>query len=262
MKTAAQTIGGDLPLGQIRLNTAPTVADQVFEDLHASILALTLPPRSRISETDVAAKMGVSRQPVREAFKRLAKLGFLIIKPQSSTTVSLISEEAVLRAWYIRAALEIQTCRTACTMLDADDLTALADLIDAQRTAIRTQDRHEFHRLDDQFHREICMRSGVGYVWDLIHESKGHMDRIRMLSLSTASQQRALDEHVMMYDAICAQDQDRVAACITQHLGRIVALIEQIKTENHTWFTDAPPSSNIGMDAHKLRGRAIGHGAG
>ncbi|WP_236939972.1 GntR family transcriptional regulator [Falsihalocynthiibacter arcticus] len=56
-------------------------------------MTLKLAPCTKVSETDVAQKMSVSRQPVREAFKRLAMLGFLSIRPQSSTKVSLISEK-------------------------------------------------------------------------------------------------------------------------------------------------------------------------
>lgn len=238
MGTTDRQSDDSLPLGQLKAFSLPTVADQVFAELHKSILSLNLPPRTKLSETDVAKTMGVSRQPVREAFKRLAKLGFLVVKPQSSTTVSLISGEAVLRARYIRTALERQTCRTAASKIDSDGLAALANLIEQQRGAIVEQDRHKFHSLDDHFHREICVRAGVHYVWDVIQESKGHMDRIRMLSLSTASQKLALEEHIDIFDAISNGDGDTAAAVLSNHLSRILQLIEDIKTENHQWFTE------------------------
>ncbi len=230
--------GKDLPLSQLKPISPPTVADHVFTELHTSILSLALPPQSKISETEVAKTMGVSRQPVREAFKRLAKLGFLVIRPQSSTTVSLISEEAVMRARFIRIALEIQTCRTACAEMNTSDVAALKSLLEQQRLAVAANDPIAFHTLDDQFHREICMRSGLDYVWDLIHESKGHMDRIRMLSLTSSSQRIALEEHIVLVNAIEAKDADAASAAINAHLSRIVVLIEQMKTENHDWFTE------------------------
>lgn len=231
--------GEALPLAQLKQISQPTVADQVFDELHRNILSLALPPGAKISEIEVAKTMGVSRQPVREAFKRLAKLGFLLVRPQSSTTVTYISEDAVLRARYIRSALEIQTCRTAAAQISDAGLAALSALIDAQRQAIEDQDRVAFHRLDDQFHREICIQSGVHYVWDLIHESKGHMDRVRMLSLSGTSQRSALHEHTLILDAISKGDGDTCEQVIRTHLGRITNLIDTIKTENHEWFQEA-----------------------
>tara|TARA_B110000211_G_scaffold10482_2_gene11054 strand:+ start:125 stop:850 length:726 start_codon:yes stop_codon:yes gene_type:complete len=218
----------------------PSVSDQVFDALQQRILTLELQPQTRISEADVSKKMGVSRQPVREAFKRLAKLGFLIIRPQSSTMVSLISERDVLRAKFIRIALEVHTCRTACEVITSEGIGALNDLIGQQQAAVAANDKRLFHALDEAFHREICVQSGVSFVWDLILDSKAHMDRIRMLSLDATSQRLALDEHLVILDAITNRKPDNAAAAFAQHLSRIDDLIATIKAENHNWFTDDP----------------------
>ncbi|MFK7854007.1 MAG: GntR family transcriptional regulator [Granulosicoccus sp.] len=238
MARSVGNIDQGLPLPQIRSLQTPTVADKVFAVLQQRILTLELPPGTKLSETEVAKTMGVSRQPVREAFKRLAKLDFLLIRPQSGTTVSLISEEAVLRARYIRTALEVHTCRTACELLGPKEHRALRSIIDAQNEAINESDRDGFHALDDHFHRQICILSGVGYVWDLIHDNKAHMDRVRMLSLSSTSQQYAVKEHTAILDAIEQGDADAAAMAFTNHLSRILLLIEEIKADNHRWFTD------------------------
>ena len=216
----------------------PTVSDQVFNALQQRILTLELPPQTKISEAEVSKKMGVSRQPVREAFKRLAKLGFLNIRPQSSTMVTLISERDVLRAKFIRIALEVHTCRTACEVITPEGIDALNALIAQQRAAVAANDKRRFHALDDAFHREICIQSGVGFVWDLILDSKAHMDRIRMLSLDATSQRLALDEHLVILEAITNRKPDDAAAAFAQHLSQIDDLIASIKAENHSWFTD------------------------
>jgi DNA-binding GntR family transcriptional regulator len=228
----------EVSLPVIQTAPQPSVSDQVFDALQQRILTLELPPQTRISEADVSKKMGVSRQPVREAFKRLAKLGFLIIRPQSSTMVSLISERDVLRAKFIRIALEVHTCRTACEVITSEGIGALNDLIAQQRAAVAANDKRLFHALDEAFHREICIQSGVGFVWDLILDSKAHMDRIRMLSLDATSQRLALDEHLVIFDAITNRKPDDAAAAFAQHLSRIDDLIATIKAENHNWFTD------------------------
>lgn len=228
-----------LPLPALHYTAQPTMADQVFNALQQSILSLELPPGTRISESEVAGRMGVSRQPVREAFRRLGRQGFLQIRPQSGTTVSLISEEAVLRARFIRTALEVQTCRTACETITPVGLAALKSLLEQQKAAVLAQDRSRFHALDDRFHREICVQAGVGYVWDLIHDSKAHMDRIRMLTLSTSTQKKALREHTQLFRAIATDRPDLAAATVTAHLARIQVQIDEIKARDHSWFTDS-----------------------
>ncbi len=216
----------------------PSIADQVFDALQRHILTLDLAPGAKISEVEVAQQMGVSRQPVRDAFYRLSKLGFLTIRPQRATTISLISEEAVRRAKFIRVALEAETIARACETLTSDDHAALDALVARQAEAVAQNDRTTFHALDEQFHREISERSGVGFAWQMIHESKAHMDRIRMLTLGTASQTMALAEHRVMLDAIRCRDSAAAIQTLRAHLGRIEGLIAQIKTENHSWFTD------------------------
>lgn len=238
MERSVGDIDQGLPLPQIRTHQTPTIADKVFDELQQRILTLALSPGTKLSETEVAKTMGVSRQPVREAFKRLAKLDFLLIRPQSGTTVSLISEAAVLRAKFIRTALEVHTCRTACDILGPKEHRILRSIIDAQKETISESDRDGFHALDDHFHRQICVLSGVGYVWDLIHDNKAQMDRVRMLSLTSASQQLALEEHTAILNAIEQRDADAAAKAFTDHLSRIMLLIEEIKAENHRWFTD------------------------
>ena len=59
-----------------------TSVDVVFEHLHDAIATLELLPGDKISEAEIAAQFGVSRQPVRDAFSRLENLDLLLIRPQ------------------------------------------------------------------------------------------------------------------------------------------------------------------------------------
>ncbi len=215
----------------------PSVADSVFDELHRQILRLDLPPGTKMSEAEVAKALGVSRQPVRDAFYRLSKLGFLTIRPQRATTVSAISEKAVMQARFIRAAIEMETAREACAVLGADDWAALEANLSAQEGAVRARDPEAFHRLDDQFHREICERAGKGFAWDQIRETKAHMDRVRFLSLSFASE-RAFEEHKAILAAIRDRDGARAAEMVRLHLSRIIDQIVRIRAENAPYFAE------------------------
>ncbi|MFP5480594.1 MAG: GntR family transcriptional regulator [Alphaproteobacteria bacterium] len=215
----------------------PSIADSVFDELHRQILRLELPPGTKLSEFDVARALGVSRQPVRDAFYRLSKLGFLTIRPQRATTVSAISERAVLQARFIRMAIELETARVACGKLTEADFLAMEAIIAQQDRAIALRDPAAFHDLDDQFHRELCERAGVGFAWETAREMKSHMDRVRYLSLSFASE-RAFEEHKDILAAIRARDPDRAAQMVRLHLSRILDQIVRIRAENAAYFAD------------------------
>lgn len=215
----------------------PSAADQVFAELRHAILSLQIVPGAKMSENEVAAQMGVSRQPVRDAFYRLAKLGLLSIRPQRATTVTLISRDAVMRARFLRTAVEVETVRTAAQRLTGPDIDALRAMIAQQERAMAADDRLDFHALDDAFHHEICARAGVEFAWDLIHEMKAHMDRVRMLSLAFASRQ-AWDDHVAILDAIATRDPDAAAGHMRQHLSRIADIYDRIRGDRSDWFAD------------------------
>ncbi|MCB1336181.1 MAG: GntR family transcriptional regulator [Maritimibacter sp.] len=224
-------------LPQLDIVARPSVADQVFEELRRQVLTLELAPGTKISEVEVAKAMGVSRQPVRDAFYRLSKLGFLLIRPQRATTVTLISSAAVMQARFIRMALELETVRVAATRLGEEDFAALQEILDRQHGAVKAADRSRFHRLDDLFHHEICARAGLGFAWDLISENKGHMDRVRLLTLSFALDD-AYGDHLRIFEALKANDPDRSAETMRAHLTRIVQQIERTRDANHAWFAD------------------------
>lgn len=219
--------------------TRPSVTDAVFEELHRQILALDLPPGTKMSEVDVARIMGVSRQPVRDAFYRLSTLGFLTIRPQRATVVSAISEAAVMQARFIRSAIEAETVRKACERLGEGDFAALETVLDQQRAAVEAHDPVKFHALDDLFHREICERSGHGFAWEIIRENKAHMDRVRFLSLSFASQD-AFGDHLKVMEALRARDAPNAMAAMHAHLSRIKVQIRRIRSENEAFFEGDP----------------------
>jgi DNA-binding GntR family transcriptional regulator len=217
----------------------PTAADQIFQALYRRVMTLELPPGARLSEVEVARGMGVSRQPVRDAFWRLSLLGFLQIRPQRATTVSRISERAVLRARFVRTAIEVETLRVAAERLAEADFAVLDRLVADQVRAVAAGDREGFQALDDEFHRRICELSGVGYAWALIRENKAHMDRVRFLSLAFGAEQ-ALEDHRAILAALKARDAGAAAGLMRAHLGRIEEIIARIRETHAEYFADEP----------------------
>jgi len=78
--------------GQAQVPAWPKpVARRVFHELKNAIITMALTPGQALSENEIAAQMGVSRQPVREAFIRLSEAGLVRIRPQRGTFVVKIS---------------------------------------------------------------------------------------------------------------------------------------------------------------------------
>ncbi|SNY93216.1 transcriptional regulator, GntR family [Cohaesibacter sp. ES.047] len=213
------------------------IADRIFDELQHQILSLDLKPGTKVSEADVAKVFGVSRQPVRNAFFRLSKMGFLDVRPQVASRISFISEEAVLKARFIRCALESKAVKMACDELSEEDIHALTGQIEQQGKAVETKASDLFHRLDEDFHREIYERAGVGFVWDLIKENKAHMDRVRYQSLPL-NLDNAFQCHKKILAAIKARDKEWAAREMDLHLSEIFSLLKTVREEYPEYFEE------------------------
>ncbi len=89
--------------------------------------------------------MGISRQPVRDAFWRLSKLGLVLVRPQRATVVTQISTTAVMQARFVRTAIEVETLRLAAGRFGAAEFAALDAILAEQAEAVRADARERFH---------------------------------------------------------------------------------------------------------------------
>lgn len=224
-------------LRPVDLARTPSVTDQVFAALYNDVVTLALPPGSKLSEADVSRRFDVSRQPVRDAFWRLSQLGFLVVRPQRATTVSLISAEAVRQARFVRTAIEIETARVAAGLLTDADLDELDSILTDQAGAVASRDRIGFHGLDDDFHRRICELSGLDFAWSLIRDTKAQNDRVRFLSLAVGAEV-ALIQHRAILAALRARDADTAVVCVRTHLSQIEAVLDRLRGSDPQFFTE------------------------
>ena len=164
-----------------------TVGNRVFEAMRQAIIQLQLRPGDPLSEAEMARQFGVSRQPVREAFIKLAEVGLVEIRPQRGTAVVMISRREVENARFIREAIEVAVARKAAAEADASHHDILDSLIERQRAASQAEDHAEFMRLDEAFHQAIAQAGDCEHAWRLLENLKAQMDRVRYLSLTDAT---------------------------------------------------------------------------
>lgn len=226
-------------LANLSVTPQKSATDLVFDTLYTAVISLQLPPGTRVSEADVAAQLNVSRQPVRDAFFRLSKLGFLLIRPQRATLITKISRKAVLDAAFIRTAIECEVLREVVRVMTPVVADRLNASLAAQENALATDDPTRFHALDDAFHLELATIAGHAHAWELISEQKAHMDRIRFLTLSSARQRTVFAEHCAIVAALVDRDPAAAEVHLRHHLGDIAKVLERVQSEHAEYF-DAP----------------------
>ena len=215
--------------------TEETMSMRVVGALRDEIVTMALKPGDVISESDIAGRYGVSRQPVREAFIRLAQQGLLLIRPKRATVVKKISPEGVRQSRFIRESIEVEIIRRLAAH-PGEAAQVLRTLIMDQEAASMANDSRRFHTLDELFHRTLARLTGVEYAWQLIDDHKMQLDRVRYLTLGTSSSRVAIDEHQVIADAVAAGDVAGAEAAMRAHLGRAETLLSQTISDHPDYF--------------------------
>ncbi len=212
---------------------------QIYSDLRAQIVSVALKPGTALSEARIAETYGVSRTPVREAFKRLAKDGFLDVVPQVGSFVSRIDLQAVRDSHFVRETLECRIVELATKRIDANQRAELArnlrELVAAQRAA----DPDALFRADEAMHAMLARFARHQHAWDVIQDAKAQLDRVRHLGLmhpgrprETVHEHRAIAERVIAGDACGAVEAMRV------HLGTVIDVLGDIAERHAEYFLD------------------------
>ena len=222
-----------------QLKYGRTAVDVVADYLFDEITTLRLLPGAKISEADVAAQFSVSRQPVRDAFNRLANLDLLLIRPQRATEVRRFSSTAIEKSRYIRSAIEMDVLRRAASHCDEAGGKLLDACLVQQQEACEANDYASFSKHDYAFHKTLCDIAKAPFAFEVISDEKAKVDRLCLLSLSKeARMPELIADHVEITRLVKnGQAQEAMDAGL-KHLSRLDVTIEAIKADNPDYFDD------------------------
>ena len=228
-----------LALTESIAESAEPIAQKVMLALRRAIVTMRIRPGEMLSEQDIARKLGVSRQPVREAFIKLGEAGLLRVLPQRGTLVVKISRAAVEDARFIREALECAVAREAARLMTPQQGAALSSNLARQRKTIRSQDAEAFFALDEEFHRLLAEAARRPSAWDVVEDVKPQMDRVRFLSLPDASPLAVLvKQHAAILDAVKAGSGPRAVTAMRAHLHEILRSLPQLAKRHPELFEE------------------------
>jgi GntR family transcriptional regulator, rspAB operon transcriptional repressor len=224
-------------LNRIELDSTEPVARRVFRELRNAIVTMRFRPGQALSEQEIATQLGVSRQPVREAFIKLSEAGLLTIRPQRGSFIVKISVKQVFDARFVREAVELAIVRRACTEMPAAAIARLRDNLKAQHAAADDLSVDRFMELDEAFHRGIALGVDCEYAWRVVEETKAQMDRVRYLSLPHATPvKRLIAQHEAIVEAVEARDPDRAETAMRLHLREILTSVPELAQRFPDYF--------------------------
>ncbi len=200
------------------LSLEDAVAPQLHRKLRNRIVSCEMIPGQRISETEIASKYGVSRQPVREAFIKLSEEQLVTIRPQRGTYIKRISVPSALTARFVREAVESDLVSRVVERSTPEIVAELDAQIALQKEAIKDENPKEFVRLDEEFHRCLARFAGVPEVSTYLDGLNVQMNRVRNMSARQFSRDNLLNQHAKIVDAIRDNDERAGRDAMRTHL--------------------------------------------
>ncbi len=188
-------------------------------ELEQMILDGRLLPGEPLREAALAAELGVSRGPLREAFRGLEEKGLVRTRRNCGATVRCLSIDEADQIYELRIALEEMIGRKCAAQRDAHSLRRLATVVHAMRGAVAATDIGRYVRLNVSFHDELARGAGN----PKLHETYGRL--VAELSLfrrqaylhDSATMQLSLREHLAIFDAVRTGDVAGAGELLRRH---------------------------------------------
>ncbi len=196
-----------------------TLWERVHRYLREEILSNRLPPGTVLGEAALAAELGVSRGPLREALGRLAAEGLVDVRPRRGAVVSALTTREFLEAYQVREALEALAMRLAVPRIGDEEAARLGQLVDQQARLVEGGDVDRFFQANAAFHDMIVAASGNDTLIEMYRQLLGHMGRYRMRSLALrGTLKRSVTEHRAILRAISSGDVEKAVHLMSEHI--------------------------------------------
>lgn len=201
---------------------ASTVADGIAGALREEIQSGTLVPGEPIRQEEVAARFGVSRIPVREAFGRLESEGLVAVRPNRGAFVVALTAGELREAYELRALVEGDLLARAVPGLTTAHL-ARAEALHAALGAV--EEAGAQGELNREFHRVLLGSVERPRQRALVEHLRGGVERYERVQRALLGDTEAFQEdHRRILDACRRKDPDGARAALEEHLGRATAL--------------------------------------
>lgn len=197
-----------------------TGRDYALRTIRDNIIHLELAPGSMVSENELAAEMGLSRTPVREALIELSKAKIVEIYPQKGSAVSLIDVTLVEESRFMRKVLECAVVELDCEKITPDGLKRLRENVQLQKFYLENYFSDTLMELDNEFHKTLFEIAEKSQVYTMMDHMAIHFDRVRNMALSSVKNGKIVQDHEDITNAIAARDAVKARKLAEEHLNR------------------------------------------
>lgn len=187
----------------------------------------------------MSERFGESRQPVREAFIKLAENGLIQNRPQRGIYVRKISLSRVKEFSFFRYAIESEIAWSATFLATTQQIEQLEENLDIQNSCIIKSNVLDFFNIDDDFHKLLADIAQCSLAWEIVDRNKATVDRVRYLLLSSITPPEILvTQHTAIVAMLKSKKIEKAANSMKKHLNEINGSVSRIYQQHQYWFLD------------------------
>lgn len=205
---------------------------KVFHKIREDILKGRYKPQEELRENAIGKELGVSRTPVREAFRQLELEGLITLVPNKGAYVNGITPKDVEDIYQMRARLEGLCARMACERITKEQLDEMEEVMILSKFHEKKGHFDQLVELDSRFHEilfEACQSKMLENYLKNLHQ---HVQQVRKYSLKSGKRaEKSTSEHEQIMLAIQAKNLDQADELATRHILSAITNIRDRKIE-------------------------------
>ncbi len=202
--------------------------EQVYRKLKESILNVMIEPNQRLIEEKLAAEMGTSRTPVREAIQKLEKEGLIHKLPRGGFAVNVVADEEIEEVFGVRSVLEGYAAYLATIRATDEDLRTMESIVKRQEICLDNGETDEVIRLNTDFHDILYACAKSKKLLAIISDLRDFIFRYRILILRYEGMATiAIQDHKDMIALMKAKNARQVEKLVRKHIIRGMGLIKK-----------------------------------
>lgn len=202
----------------MKLKRPRTLREQIVFSLRESIIRGDLEPGQKLTEPVLAEKLGISRTPIREAFRQLETEGFLTVVPRKGAMVSDLSRKEIEDFYEIKSVLEGYASRIAAERITEKDIAKLTKINNQLEILAKNDDVEAFFKKNNEFHSvfiNICDNDKLLDIWDNLIR---RFVRFRLQALSVPGRlMNSVKQHRDIINALSKRDGSLSEALVVKH---------------------------------------------
>jgi len=201
------------------LGDSLSLKGKAYENIKLQIVKGNLKPGERLLEEKLSKVMNISRAPIREAFNRLEKEGFVTIIPRKGAMVSNITTKEIENIFEIREAIEPLAAKKSFSKLSITELNKMGKKFEEfMDTPVDNENRIQYSELDEKFHISIVKNCDNEKIIELLSNFEEHVRWFRAFYPNKFSFNWSIKEHLGIIDTIKNNDEELFIKRLIQHL--------------------------------------------